>query len=326
VTEQRNPTDHPTRPSLPPLTQANHSTKVTEQQHPLTSPDMTDDFAVALAGRAHRATESLHSLVYFCPEAQEQYTAIGLRPGSMPYFASRSAAMGAVTAGVTTATFYNFNPVMVAKHIPRAWTLATPEQILAARLRIADQAFRRLLGDAVGSPEVTELARLAREATTALAPEGRPLYAAHATLDWPDEPHLVLWHAATLLREYRGDGHIAALLASGLSGIEAIVTHVATGRGFTADAAKTLRGWSEEQWTAAKTSLAERGLMTGDDLTTPGAELRAEIENATERMDVAAWRHLGEAQTVRLIELGKALSRTVVANGAFPGGVFAGPM
>ena len=135
---------------------------------------MSDDFAVTLAGRAFRAINSLHSLVYFVPEAEQEYTAIGLRPGSMPYFASRSAPMGAVSGGVTAATFYNFNPAMVARHIPRAWTLASPADVLAARLRVADRALRRLLGERLGTPEVAELAGLTREASTTLTPEGRP--------------------------------------------------------------------------------------------------------------------------------------------------------
>jgi hypothetical protein len=276
-----------------------------------------------VAARAHRATDSLHSLVYFAPEATEELVGIGLRPGSMPYFASRSAPMGAVSGGVTTATFYNFNPAMVAKHIPRAWTLASPADVLAARLRGADRALRRLLGDALDSPELIELAELTREACRPLRPEGRTLYAAHAGLDWPDEPHLVLWHAATLLREYRGDGHLAALLDAHLAGIEAIVTHCATGRGFTEDSAKLLRGWSDEQWAEAKAGLAERELMVGDRLTEAGVALRTEIEARTDRLDEAAWLHLGEQRTGRLIELGKRLTRVVVANGAFPASTFA---
>jgi hypothetical protein len=279
--------------------------------------------AADLAGRAFRATNSLHSLVYFVPEAEEEFNAIGLRPGSMPYFASRSAPMGAVGPGVTTATFYNFSPAMVARHIPRAWTLASPEEVLAARLRVADRALRRLLGDAVTSGEVAELAALAREATTALGPEGRPLYAGHAGLPWPDEPHLVMWHAITLLREYRGDGHIAALVSAGLSGIDALITHCATGRGMTMQAAQRLRGWTDEQWSAALAGLNERGLLTGEELTERGAALRERVEHDTDRMDVAAWQHLGEERTQRLIELGKGLSRVATANGAFPSGVFA---
>jgi hypothetical protein len=284
---------------------------------------MSAPYAVALSARAHRATELLHTFVYFIPEAAEEYVAAGLRPGSMPYFASRSAALGAVSAGVTTATFYNFNPAMVARHIPRAWTLATPEQVLAARLRVADRGLRRLLGDLVSSDELGELAGLARSAATDLPPEGRPLFAGHAGLPWPDEPHLVLWHAATLLREYRGDGHLATLLDADLTGLEAIVTHTATGRGFTEAAAKMLRGWSDEQWAAAVDGLKSRGLFDYAGLTASGIALREAIEAHTDRLDVAAWTHLGEERTLRLIELGKRLSRVLVANGAFPADLFA---
>ncbi|MFN2518503.1 MAG: hypothetical protein ABR604_05565 [Jatrophihabitantaceae bacterium] len=278
----------------------------------------------SVAGRAHRATDPLHSLIYFVPEAEQEYVAVGLRPGRMGYFASRSAPMGAVSAGVVAATFYNFNPEVVARVIPRAWTLASPVDILAARLTVADLALRRLLGEAVTSDEVSEAADLAREATVGLAPQGRPLFAGHADLDWPQEAHLVLWHAASLLWEYRGDGHVVALQSAGLSGIESIVTHTATGRGFLESTAKVLRGWSDEQWSAAVAGLRARGLMDTDGLTAEGVALREQVEADTDRLDEAPWQHLGAERTERLIELGKALSRTVVARGAFPAGVFAG--
>ena len=262
--------------------------------------------------------------MYFAPEAEDQFVAAGLRPGRMGYFASRSAPMGRVTAAVTTATFVNFNPDLVARFIPRAWTLATTEDVLAARFRGAESALRRLLGEAADSDEVVELGELCREATSALVPEARPLYAAHAALEWPDRPLLVLWHAVTLLREFRGDGHALALVDAGLCGIESIVTHCATGRGFTVAAAKQLRGWSDEQWDAALAGLAERGLMDGAQLTAEGAAVRQAVESHTDALDVAAWRHLGEEKTARVIELGKQLSKLVVGNGAFAQpGVFA---
>lgn len=276
-----------------------------------------------IGSKIRRATESLHSMVYFAPEAEEQFTAAGLRPGRMCYFASRSAPMGAVSAGVTAATFYNFNPELVARHIPRAWTLASPESVVAARFAAADLALQRLLGDAVESPELRELADLASEATNGLAPEGRPLYAGHATLAWPDPPHLVLWHALSLLREYRGDGHVSALLQAGVSGIEAVVTHTATGRGFTVESAKLLRGWSDEQWGAAVAGLNERGVLDADGLTQQGTALRVQIEAGTNELDRAAAEHLGAERTSRLIELGKGLSAIATGNGAFPTGVFA---
>jgi hypothetical protein len=282
------------------------------------------DFAAAWAGRAHRAIETLHSLVYFVPEAEAEYVATGLRPGRMHYFASRSAPMGPVPASVVAATFYNFNPVLVAKYVPRAWTLAAPQDILAARLRVVEKSYARLLPSGAHALAIAELAQLLREAAGDLPVEGRPLFAGHASLPWPDEPVPVLWHAASLLREFRGDGHIAALLQAELSGLEAIVTHTATGRGFLPDVARSLRGWSADEWTAAAESLQARGLMAGDALTDAGVALRAELEAATDRLDTAAWTRIGEERTLRVIELGKALSRAALSAGAIPAGVFAG--
>ena len=278
----------------------------------------------AVVGRVHRAIEPLHAHMYFAPEHDEHLGALGLKPGRMSYFAGRAAPMGAVGAGVVTATFYNFSPSLVAHMIPRAWTLATPEQVLAARLELVRASLTRLLGgpDAVAVPEVAELAGLLREACSVLTPEGRALYAGHADLPWPDEPLLELWHAATLLREHRGDGHIAVLVRSGLSGLDALITHCATGRGFTEPAAKASRGWSDEQWAAARAGLAERGLLDDAGLTADGEALRARIEAETDALDTAPWQHLGAERTARVIELGKGFSRTLVGNGAFGTGIF----
>ena len=287
---------------------------------------MPTELPAGLAGRVHRAIDLLHAFMYFVPEAEQELTQVGLRPGRMGYFASRSAPMGPVSAGVTTATFYNFNPEIVARHIPRAWGLAPIDDILAARLRIADRALRRLLGDeAPQAPAVAEAAELARAATVDLPARGRPLYAGHAELDWPDEPHLALWHAVTLLREFRGDGHVAVLTVAGVSGLDALVTHTATGRGFTEQAAKTTRGWSDEQWAAAVDRLRARGHLdeTGG-LTDDGIQHRAEIEQATDDLAADPWRTLGLERTERLIEVGKALSRQLVNAGALSSGVFAG--
>ncbi|MDV6012249.1 SCO6745 family protein [Haloechinothrix sp. LS1_15] len=276
-----------------------------------------------LAAAAHRATDSLHAMLYFAPEAEEELTAAGLRPGRMSYFASRAAAMGPVGPGVVTATFYNFNPELVARHIPRAWSLASPDSILEARFRAAGTALQRLLGDAASGAEVAEAAELAREATRGCVPEGRPLYAAHAELDWPEEPLLVLWHAITLLREFRGDGHIAALVSAGVDGLTALVTHTATGRGFTESGAQASRGWTVEQWTAAVRSLQDRGLLDADGaLTSEGQALRERVEAATNEAATGPWRHLGVERTQRLREIGKDLSKRVVAAGAFPAELF----
>ncbi|WP_448625097.1 SCO6745 family protein [Geodermatophilus sp. URMC 64] len=278
-----------------------------------------------VVARAHRAVEPLHNHLYFAPEHDEHLTAVGLRPGRMCYFAGRAAPMGRVGPGVVAATFYNFAPALVARHIPRAWTLAEPEQVVAARFDAARASLTRLLGaDVAGSPEIAELAELVREACGVLTAEARPLYAGHADLPWPEEPLLVLWHGATLLREHRGDGHLAALLRAGLTGLEALITHTVTGRGFTESGAKATRGWSDEDWAATTASLTERELLADGQLTPDGAALRAQIEVETDEMSAAPWEHLGAERTARVVDLGKALSARLVAAGAYPSGLLAG--
>jgi hypothetical protein len=279
----------------------------------------------AVVARAHRAVEPLHAHVYFAPEHDERFSSVGLRPGRMSYFAGRAAPMGAVGAGVVTATFYNFSPSLVAHMIPRAWTLAGPERVVATRWDVARASLTRLLGEeTAGSPEMAELAGLLREACAVLSPEGRPLYAGHADLPWPDEPLLQVWHGATLLREHRGDGHVAALLLADLNGLEALITHTATGRGFTQAAAKATRGWSEEEWAAESAALIERGLLDDAGLTAEGKDLRARVEAETDVLSADPWLLLGPDRTARVTELGKGFTRRLVAGGAFSAEVFAG--
>jgi hypothetical protein len=278
------------------------------------------------AARLKHALEPLHAMVYFVPEANERFTAAGLKPGRMTYFASRAAAFGAVGAGAVTATFYNFNPAFVAKFIPAAWALADPIAVTAARYEAVDAALARLLGEqTLASPELAEATELMRVAVDDLSPEGRPLYAAHADLPWPDAPnHVVLWHAITLFREWRGDAHVAALLGHGLTGLAALVTHTATGRGFTEATAKATRGWSDEQWSACVAALRQGELLDAQGgLTEAGNRLRAQVEYQTDRTSLTPVLALGDDRTVRLVELGRALSRQIVANGAFPEDTFA---
>ena len=226
---------------------------------------VTDDTGGGAAGalrarKTWRTLEPLHGMVYFVPEAAEAYERLGIT-GRAGYFASRSAPMGAVTADVVVSTFFNFNPALVHAAIPGSWEVASPPALVAARFDAVDAAFRRLLGDPVLASEemrrAAELARAAAEVAGRQA-EGRPLAAAHADLAWPSAPHLVLWHAQSILREYRGDGHIAQLVVRGLSGTEALVTHAAAGD-VPAHLLRSTRGWSREAWDDAVDALRGAG-------------------------------------------------------------------
>jgi Helix-turn-helix family len=271
------------------------------------------------ARKTWRTLEPLHALIYFASEATEEYAAIGLVPEVGGYFASRAAPMGAVPAEVVVATFFNFRPQVVHDEIPRAWSLASADTVVAARFRAASRALRSVLGSAAEGSRVSEAATLARQAALAATDHaaGRPLFAGHASLDWPDDPLLVLWHAQTLLREFRGDGHVATLTAEGITGIEALVIHGATGE-VPRIALQATRGWTNDEWDAAAAGLQRRGWLTPDgSLTDVGREHRQGVEDRTDRLALPAYETLGDDACARLRTLVRPLSKAVVESSAF---------
>jgi hypothetical protein len=258
--------------------------------------------------------EPIHAVVYFAPELTDRYRAAGLKGFWMGYFAGRSAAFGAASPEVVLATFFNFHDSMVRRALPDAWSYSTPEAVLRARTEGAGAALRRALGDEVAAgADLAEAAELAAEAAGACSPEGRALFAAHASLQWPEDPVLRLWHAATLLREHRGDGHVAALFEAGVDGLESHVLMVASGA-VSRELIQTARGWPDEDWQAASSRLGQRGLVDGaGQLTEQGARLRARVEATTDRLAAGPWEHLGAARTDRLAALLAPMAETVAA-------------
>ena len=260
--------------------------------------------AALRARKTWQTGEPVHGMIYFVPEAADAYARLGI-DGRAGYFASRAAPMGAVSAEVVVSTFYNFNPELVHEAIPAAWEVTTPVALVAARFDAADAAFRRVLGDAVlRSEEMRRAAVLARMAAEEAAQrvEGRPLAAGHAEVAWPDAAHLVLWHAQSLLREYRGDGHIAQLVTHGLSGLEALVTHAAAGNVPTL-VLKSTRAWPDDTWDDAAEALRERGwLARGDELRLSGwgADQRRAIEDGTDALAAAPYETLGDERCKEL--------------------------
>ncbi len=273
-----------------------------------------NDMDSIVARKMYRTLEVYHGMIYFVPEARAEYRELGVPPDDYftGYFASRASALGPVSAEVVVATFFNFNPSIVHAAVPSAWALAPPEEWQAARRRAASAALRRLIGDAVETAEMDAAVELASAAAHACEPAGRPLYAAHAALDWPDEPHLQLWHAITLLREHRGDGHVALLTGEGLSACEALVLHGATGM-VDPGVLQSSRAWPDDDWAAARQSLCDRGLMVGDQLTKEGTTMRDALERRTDELALAPWRTLGEDGCRRLRELVRPWSKAIAA-------------
>ncbi|SEH80150.1 hypothetical protein SAMN04489835_4309 [Mycolicibacterium rutilum] len=276
------------------------------------------------AGRLCRSIDPLHSLSYFLPEFFERFGALGMQ-GMTPYFAVRAAPMGAVPAEVVAAVFYNFNPEFVAQSIPRAWTLAAPDAVIAMRYEMLDEVLPRILGEELTrSAELFRAAGILRRTAESIPDgDGRPLFAAHTSLPWPESAHCQLWHAVTLLREYRGDGHTAALVANGLSGLEALVSHTVAGIGFSVPFAQSLRGWSEEQWDAGLERLRTRGLVGSDgQLTEAGTRLRARVEDLTDDLGYAPWATVTDGDRDHVTVVADAVRAAVAGAGLIPAQAF----
>ncbi|SDM98177.1 SCO6745 family protein [Allokutzneria albata] len=272
----------------------------------------------AAARRLWSLFENYHVLTYFTPESRAAADGLGCKGGWMGYFAQRAAPFGEAGPELVISTFYNFPPGMVHRALPDAWELADAETFLATRLTGVDGALRHLLGEeALSGPEIAELAELGRAAAAATPITGRPLAAANAALPWPEQPHLALWHATTILRESRGDGHIATLVAAGLDPCEALVLYAAD-HGMTDEAMLGFRRWPEQEWQAAVDRLTERGLIADRALTAAGGQLRAWCEERTDDGAILPWLAIGEEATRRFAELMLPIARTLSAtNEAF---------
>jgi len=269
-------------------------------------------------GTLWRLLETYHLVVYYAPERMVHYPALGLKGGWMGYFATRSAALGVVPPAVVTACFYNFKSTMVERALPDAWRYTTPERAVEARLTVFDEAVRRLIGPGAADRSLEEAASVAVAAVERCDPAGRPLFAAHATLPVPAEPHLRLFWASAALREYRGEGHNAALLAHGIDGCEAHVLMRALG--LVPDDQRLFRGWTEEDWEAAAQRLMDRGWLAGDGtITAEGRRGRAEVEQLTDALADGPWRGTeAGAHATRLIELLTPIAAAIVTSGGVP--------
>ncbi len=266
-----------------------------------------------------RVLEPVHEACYRTPETAERFGRAGLDTWALEYVAVRASPLGAVPAGVVTATFYGFAPELLTQAVPLAWELVPPARCLELRLDAVDATFRRVLGDGVArDPAVVEAAALAREAAEACERAGRPLAAANLELPWPEEAHLVLWQAATVLREHRGDGHVASLITAGLGPVECHVVHAADGA-MPAAVLQRISGWSDQRWQQAVDTLVRRGLLDRHGgLTEAGRAVKTAVEHRTDRLAMTPWEHLGPHGTTRLAQVLGPVAARLLDSGIAP--------
>ncbi|WP_326618498.1 hypothetical protein OG863_14185 [Streptomyces decoyicus] len=274
---------------------------------------------LSVARRMWHLLEPLHATLYFAPEARQVAADLGHDVSSRwpSYFAWRTAPLGAAGPELVAATYYTFSPRMIARHLPRIWTVADPAKVLDARLLAMDRALTALTDGRLSTAQLAEAARLARQAAENAGTAARPLAAANRDLPWPDAPHLVLWQAATVLREHRGDGHLAALLTCELDPCEALVSFAAIGAA--PAAAFVGRGWSAREWSDARHRLAARGWIAPDGTATERARKEREaIERTTDRLAAGPWRALGHSRAERLAHLLHPVLAAVFEAGYLP--------
>jgi hypothetical protein len=270
-----------------------------------------------LARRFWEAIEPIHALVYFADEPVELSRALGLPGWWMGYFSARVAPLGPLGPAAAGALCYSFAPGRVARALPDAWSYATPEAVLATRLKAAQAALERAMPP-VAQADLDRLTALLERAVDACRYDGRALAAGWSRVDRPTDPVGRLWLAATVLREHRGDGHVIAAVHAGLRGIDAALTHVATGA-ITREMLQPNRGWTDDEWEGSRRRLVAHGVLDRTArLTKHGGALRRQIEDATDRLAAEPVIALGPLGVEEAIELATDISRHLVDTGAVP--------
>ncbi|SCL17603.1 hypothetical protein GA0070624_1334 [Micromonospora rhizosphaerae] len=251
--------------------------------------------------------EPVHAVTYFHPRARAAYEAVGLRGYWRGYFAGRAAPLGPTDAPPVIAAFFSFAPRMVARALPSVWRLATPQEALRARLTGAVQALAEFTYE-LPEAHLAEAADLLEAAAARVEIAGRVLGAVNAALPAGEYPLARIWQAATTLREHRGDGHVAALVAAGLDPVEVLAWRCRTDQ--SREFHQPARGWTDEEWTAAEERLVERRWLTADrEPTEQGSTAFRAVEEATDRAALGPWRALGAERTERLRELLEPVAR-----------------
>ncbi|HEV8065214.1 MAG TPA: hypothetical protein VGP46_10300 [Acidimicrobiales bacterium] len=240
----------------------------------------------SMARRMFELVEPIGVIPYAVDEPTEAMVPLGFTNYWDTYFAGRAAPLGLAPAEVVDALFYNFAPGEVARHIPKVWRTTTPEAAIAARQTGCVKALRRVLGARLEDRLFARATELLMRAATSAPCEGRPMYAGLRALPVPEDVAGRFFHAAALLREHRGDGHIVALMTEGVGGLEAHVL-LALGMDMPAEKFGRIHHLRAEQIGAVIDGMRARGLIGGDGwLTESGRAVKQRVETLTD--DLAA--------------------------------------
>ncbi|MDJ0395076.1 hypothetical protein QMK17_17260 [Rhodococcus sp. G-MC3] len=286
---------------------------------------MSRDTTPSIARAAYTTFEPFHITAYFNPGLKSAGEDTGL-DGHAWYFASRAAPLGRTAASVVAAAFYNFNPALVERVWPAALD-AGLDKVTDRRWAMLESSLGDALGDLARQPELLTVADRLRDIGDTAVFAGRPLAAAWHSSERPEVPHLALWHSIAVIREWRGDGHLAALIDAQLDPTEAVVFHEANhpdpkarrvlGKRIT----QLTRQWSDDEWDAAAERLVTRDLVARAEgkelLTDAGVALDTHIESRTDELSSAIWRDVPDAED--LVKSVRPYVKAVIDAGILPG-------
>lgn len=270
-----------------------------------------------VARRLYDLIEPIALVNFFSDEPNEAMAALGFRGYWDGYFAGRAAPLGRVPAEVVHAAFYSFADGEVARHIPKVWETTTPEAAHAARERGCVAALRRILGSLVETPGLASAAVLLAKASTSAPTGGRVMYAGLRALPMPEEPVARLWHAANMLREQRGDGHVVALVAERIGGIEAHVLNALASGIYPAESFGRIHHLPKARLAEVMDGLRGRGLLdAAGRLTDAGRTTKQRIESLTDALAEAPYAGLAPAELDELVAWLEPIASRLRATGS----------
>src|SRR3954452_16488874 len=267
----------------------------------------------SMARRMFELVEPIGVIPYSADELNDTMFALEFTNYWDTYFAGRAAPLGVVPAEVVDALFYNFAPGEGARHIPKVWSTTTPEAAIAARRTGCANALRRILADHIDSPAFARATELLVKAATSAPLEGRPMYAALRALPVPDDVVVRMFHAASLLREHRGDGHIAALMTEAIGRLEAHALF-ALGMDMPAEKFGRIHPLPAPQLAAVIDGMRDRGLI-GDDgwLSQRGRAVKERVEGLTDDLAAKPYESLAPGELDELMSTLEPLATLLLA-------------
>jgi len=277
---------------------------------------MPGPISPAQARALNDVIELHHAIAYFAPEFSQAWEGFGLEPRGQGYVVGRAAPLGRIAPATGAAVFNNFNPALFQHALADVWDSVSPEQVLAARAAAFEAVMERV---AAPTDDLAEATELARTAGASAQTHGRPLAAANQAVPLPGTPHADLWQALAVVREHRGDGHVAVLVSSGLRPVEALVLYAGWQTQVSRRFLQRSRLWDDEAWAAAEDDLRATGLLDADGaLTDDGRALRDQVEDDTDRLATQPYTAIGPDGAARLFELVRTQVLALADGEAYP--------